>query len=342
VKVASPIVMAVVFAVGCTVTLTSASADATQSTSRQIPPAAVHLTSGLGRAAPEFGAYEWHTSTWWPDASAYLPTLTRLRALGVNTLYVDITQAVSLTRSHSSQLAPFLADFARLVTEANSNGFHVNAVGGDPSWSKRPKGVTQLLAAVARVTASLPAGAISGVQFDVEPWGLPGWRRHAAARALDWLRFVQRTVSTWQQDGLAGTLGFTVPYWFNGGNGGVPAVTFAGARGYPFQLALGLLAPLPATALNVMAYRNTTGGPNGSEALFSANLQLVVASGSNTALLLGQETGPVKPPSITFSGLGCGAFQTAVGHIETTFGTAANFSGIPVDDVETLLALCPV
>lgn len=302
---------------------------------------AAELTSAAGGAGLQFGAYEWNTSTWWPNASTYLPTLTRLRALGVNTLYVDITLAVSLTRAHSPQLAPFLADFAQLVAEADARGFHVDAVGGDPTWSKRPKGPAELLAAVARVTAQLPAGALAGVQFDVEPWGLPGWRRHATVRAIEWLRFVQATVSTWKQDGLAGSLGFTVPYWFNGANGAAPKVTFAGSTGYPFQLSLGLLASLPETNLNVMAYRNSTGGPNGSEALFEANLALLVAAGSNTSLLLGQETGQAKPPSITFFGLGCAAFQTAAAQIDTAFGSDANFAGIPVDDVETLLALCP-
>ena len=332
----------VMVAVSCMLTLTATPARATEGVAGVATRSAARLVSTFGETGGELGAYEWNTTTWAPSPSAYLPTLARLRALGVNTLFVDITEAVSLTKRNSSQLTSFLSDFAQFVSQADADGFRVDAVGGDPSWSTRsPKGAAELLAAVARVTAQLPAGALDGVQFDVEPWGLAGWRRHATTRALDWLRFVQTMVNDWQHEGLSGSLGFTVPYWFNGDNGGVPKVTFDGAKGYPFQLSLALLAPLPDTVLNVMAYRNTTTGPNGSEALFNANLQLAVAAGSRTSLLLGQETGHVNPASITFDGTGCAAFQTAVNQIGTAFGGDANYSGIPVDDVESLLALCP-
>jgi hypothetical protein len=158
---------------------------------------------------------------------------------------------------------------------------------------------------------------------------------------LDWVQFVGRTVTAWQQDKLSGSLGFTVPYWFNGATNNVPRVTFDGSTGYPFQLSLGLLAPLPQTVLNVMAYRNTPAGSNGSEALFQSNLQPLVAAKSETQLLLGQETGNFQPPSITFYGLGCPAFQSAAAQIGTTFGDDPNYAGIAINDVETYLALCP-
>ena len=290
----------------------------------------------------EFGAYEWDNSTWWPDPSAYTSTLVQLQALGVNTLYVDITEAVTMIQDHSTQLHSFLSDFASLVTEANEDGIRVDALGGDPKWATTSRnGPKQLLSAVMQIIALLPSGALDGVQLDVEPWSLPGWHTHAAARALEWLRFIQRTVAIWQSDGLTGRLGFTVPYWFDGSNDNVPEVTFKGSTGYPFQLALPLLAPLDDTVLNVMAYRNFTGGSNGSIALFEPNLAAVVAEGSATNLLLGQETGNFQPPDITFYGLGCAAFETAASQLHAQFESDPNYTGDAIDDVESLLALCP-
>lgn len=335
-------VAGVVAAWCCTAALAVALAGASSGAGPNLARTEPVLTSAGGVPGAEFGAYEWNTSTWWPSAPAYAATLARLQALGVDTLYVDITEAVTLTQHRSSQLAPFLAGFAGLVSEADADGFRVDAVGGDPKWATtRPQGPAQLLAALARVEAQLPAGALDGVQFDVEPWGTSSWRRHAVADTEDWLRFVQTTVADWQRDGLTGSLGFTVPYWFDGATGGVPEVTFAGATSYPFQLSLGLLAPLPDTVLDVMAYRNTVTGSNGSEALFDTNLQAVVAAGSHTTLLFGQETGDVKPRSITFYGLGCAALQSAAAQIGSAFDGAAGYGGIAVDDVETLLSLCP-
>ena len=290
----------------------------------------------------ELGAYEWDDTTWWPTPSAYEGTLTTLKALGVTTLYVDITEAVSLTRAHASALALFLSDLATLVEEADSDGFTVDAVGGDPAWATRDRsGPAQLLSAVASVVSGLPASALDGVQFDVEPWALPGWRRHRAAYAVDWLRFLQTTVTQWTSDGLTGRLGFTVPYWFDGDTGGVPRVSFGATTGYPFPLALGILAPLDHTVLNVMAYRNATAGPNGSEALFRGNVDAVEAVGSRTMLLAGQETGNVAPPEITFYGTGCARFEEAATQMADAFDGDAPYQGIAVDDVESLEALCP-
>jgi hypothetical protein len=290
----------------------------------------------------ELGAYEWDSSTWWPDPSAYASTLAQLQALGVNTLYVDITKAVTMIQHHSAKLQPFLSDFASLVQEADMEGFRVDALGGDSTWATTSlTGPKELLSAVSQITALLPTGALDGVQFDVEPWSLAGWRTHAAARALDWLTFIQRVVATWRSDGMKGRLGFTVPYWFDGSNGNVPKVTFDGSKGYPFQLALPLLAPLDDTVLNVMAYRNFTAGSNGSIALFESNMAAVVAEGSSTSLLLGQETGNVQPADVTFYGLGCETFETAASQLHVRFGSEPNYAGDAIDDVETMLALCP-
>jgi hypothetical protein len=265
-----------------------------------------------------------------------------LPSLGINTLYVDITDVVTLTRDHSGELGPFETAFGELVEEANADGIAVDAVGGDPTWSTTDRsGPAELLAAVSQILAAAPGASVNGVQFDVEPWGLKGWRSHRAGYARDWLRFVQTTVTAWQADGLRGRLGFTVPYWFDGDTGGVPRVTFDAATNYPFQLSLALLAPLPRTMLNVMAYRNTPTGSNGSEALVAGNLNAVVAAGSTTELLVGQETGDVQPAATTFYGMPCSSFVSATSQIADAFDGDAPYGGIAVDDIESLEALCP-
>jgi hypothetical protein len=290
----------------------------------------------------EMGAYEWHDATWWPDPSAYTDTLDQLQSLGVNTLYVDITQGVTLLLDHSDELTGFESAFAQLVGEAHADGVAVEAVGGDPLWAtSQKKGPAELLSVVAQITAANPGLPLGGVQFDVEPWGLKHWRSHRVGYAKDWLRFIGSTVTAWQSDGLSGRLGFTVPYWFDGDTGGVPRVTLNGSTNYPFQLALAALAPLPETSLNVMAYRNTTGGVNGSEALFGGNMNAASSAGTGTELLAGQETGDVQPAETTFYGLPCSTFQTATGQIADAFDGDTPYEGIAVDDVESLEALCP-
>ncbi len=316
------------------------------------PPS--HLSGPAGRTQPvsaravggttgqERGAYEWHDATWWPHPSAYVDTLTRLKSLGVTTLYVDITEAVTLARDHSSELVTFEADFGQLVGEADGVGLRVDAVGGDPRWATTDRtGPAQLLDAVAQIVAGSPDAPLDGVQFDVEPWGLKSWSTHRAIYARDWLRFVQSTVSAWRADGIQGRLGFTVPYWFDGDTGGVPRITFDGSTDFPFPLALALVSAVDETVLNVMAYRNSTAGPNGSVALFSGDMTAVLAAGSPTELLAGQETGDVRPPETTFYGMTCADFESAAARIANAFDGDTPYQGIAVDDVESLEALCP-
>jgi hypothetical protein len=93
--------------------------------------------------------------------------------------------------------------------------------------------------------------------------------------------------------------------------------------------------------LNVMAYRNTTEGPNGSEALFAGNLSAATAAGSGTELLVGQETGDVLPAETTFYGLPCSSFESASSQIADAFDGDTPYGGIAVDDVDSLEALCP-
>jgi hypothetical protein len=195
------------------------------------------------------------------------------------------------------------------------------------------------LSAVAHVE-DVDGAALDGVLFDVEPWAVKGWGSHHGAYSRDWVNFLASTVKVWRADNLSGRLGFTVPYWFDGATGGVPSVTVGGSKNYPFQLALAALAPLDDTVLDVMAYRNTTTGPNGSVALFAGDLDAAVGAGSHTELLAGQETADVSPPEITFYGTGCARFDTATTQIADAFDGDTSFEGIAVDDVESLEALC--
>lgn len=90
-----------------------------------------------------------------------------------------------------------------------------------------------------------------------------------------------------------------------------------------------------------MAYRNATAGPNGSIALFSGDMNAVLAAGSRTELLAGQETGDVRPPETTFYGMTCADFDAAATQIADAFDGDTPYGGIAVDDVESLEALCP-
>jgi hypothetical protein len=303
---------------------------------------AAGAVAGTGSATgggAELGAYEWDDATWWPDPSAYADTLTRLKGLGVTTLYVDITEAVNLVRDHSSELGGFETAFGELVEEADADGVRVDAIGGDPTWATDRTGPAELLAVVSAITAAFPGAALDGVQFDVEPWGLKSWGSHRAGLERHWLGFIRSTVTAWHRDGLEGRLGFTVPFWFDGG--AVPRVTFGGSRNYPFQLALGILSSLDTSVLNVMAYRNSTAGPNGSIDLFASNMAAAVAAGSHTELLAGQETGDVRPSDTTFYGTSCTTFDAATAQIADAFDGDTLYEGVAVDDVESLEALCP-
>ena len=106
-----------------------------------------------------------------------------------------------------------------------------------------------------------------GLQFDVEPWGLPDWDDHRLEHTGQYLDLVADVVSSARTAGLGVPLGFAVPYWFDGSTDAIGPVEWRGLPATPIEHLLDVLAPSSGAYLAVMASRNTAGGEDGAVAV---------------------------------------------------------------------------
>ncbi|MGA3216174.1 MAG: hypothetical protein ABSD97_10870 [Acidimicrobiales bacterium] len=304
---------------------------------------AVRLTgsSPVAFTASSLSAYEWVDTSWSKGASAYEPELVVLKELGVTDLFVDITRAVTYEQSHSAALVAYLTTFRRLVAEAAAKGLRVQALMGDLEWATSgPAGINEALAVMTELRGISAGEMAAGFQLDVEPWGLPDWASHEVAYALDYDQMVRQVAAFWKAGNFPGTLGFAVPFWWNGIGGSVPDINPGTGLEDPLTAVLTSLAPVPGSNLNVMAYSARPRAPGGTETMFKSDLATAKSAGSRVTLLLGQDLAP-DPAAVssTFAGSTWHSWTTNVATLRSAFASEPDFGGIAVEDTQALVLL---
>lgn len=284
-------------------------------------------------------AYEWHDTTWSRSVAAYAPTLTSLRRLGVTDLVVDITRSITYVRSGTrTQLTTYLTTFRRLVAEGRSYGVTVRAVVGDPSWSVTGSNAGLQAVGVMQQLDGLTVGAApAGLEFDVEPWSRPGWPTKQAAYSSSYVTFVRSIAAAWNRLGIAGSLGFAVPSWFDGQGGAVPKIRVGVTTAYPMTQVLSALASVPSAYLNVMTYRRSVTGVDGTLARFGPVTTSAAASRSGVSLFLGQDVTANPVATTTLAGETLAQMQATFTTLQAAYADQPPFAGLEVNDAEGLL-----
>lgn len=292
-------------------------------------------------AARSLSAYEWQDTLWSTSIASYEPDLLRLRKMGVTNIFVDITRAVTYQQTHNPRLLTYLAAFRLLVADARTVGINIDALMADSEWATiGPDGITDALAVMSKLRQISSGRMPAGLQFDVEPWALPAWGSHKAAYALDYERMVQRVVTAWKAAKLKGSLGFTVPFWWNGIGGAVPDINPGTGPVDPLQATLRALEPVSGSYLNVMTYCTRPRSAGGTIAMFDSDLAAETAIRSSVTLLLGQEVAPDPAGTdATFYGASWHVWTTNLATLRSRFARVPEFGGIAVEDAQALLML---
>ena len=300
---------------------------------------APQVPASSGFDADSLSAYEWSDATW-AEPGDYAARFRGLADLHVTDLFVDITRSVGMLKADDPALAGYLARFRDLVALGAGKGIRVHALVGDPHWSSSdPSGPSEALQVMTRMRALTGGRMPAGLQFDVEPWTLPGWAADQGGDSLGFVKMVNSVAASWSALALPGALGFAVPFWFDGVGGGVPQVTVGSTTADPLSMALTSLGRVPGSYLNVMTYRNHASGPGGTEEGFSPVVQAAARMASPVTLLVGQELGPVSPASTTFYGTSWAAWEASATALRSFYRPVATFGGVAANDVEHLLQL---
>lgn len=256
------------------------------------------------------------TALWVWDSSQHDAVLALARRKQVTTLLVSVNANIGSRQEERTAVA-------RLVMSAHRMGLRVEAVGGAPDWGKH---VSWVLNNWLRPT--LEAARFDAVQLDVEPYLDPSWRADRSTAVVDYLNLLR---SVRRNSPLP--VHAAVPFWFDQ----IPA----GSGRSLTRRAAGLLPEV-----TIMAYRNTTQGPNGLLALAEGSLKEVAAAGGKA--LVGIETLPLDGDpdarSITFAHLDAHAVDSALTALRARFTdarvpTSAAFAGVAVHDAPSWIRL---
>lgn len=142
-------------------------------------------------------AWVWQSSRLLADPKAAAEFIRRSADVGISRLFV--------------QVQPDLAGFPALFALAKAKNVSLFALGGEPEFVQNP---AMALALVDQVLAynALHADKFSGIQFDIEPHGLPAYRDDPE-RTL--ARYVELTAQINKRVDRQLSLGFVIPFWFD-------------------------------------------------------------------------------------------------------------------------------
>jgi len=229
-----------------------------------------------------------------------------------------------------------LAQFASAVHAA---GMKLHALDGDASWSRTDNHQT----AVARLERALAfnqerrtAGErLDGFQFDVEPHALKGIR----VGSEEWtevlgqyLDLAQKLAHEVREEAPSFELGFAVPFWWDQENSKNSQVNWKGAVAPAAHHLIKALGSLEAAYIAIMAYRDQTGGPDGSIAHSENELSYADEHAPGVRIYIGQETADVagEPAKITFWQEGEEALDKAVAELEGALRSHKTFAGVAI------------
>lgn len=289
------------------------------------------ISSGPPNASDSLGAYQWDDQTWVDSPLTFNESMDRMHSAGVTDLYIDITRAVTYLRQDPAAVAPYLHALGQVLVNGTKRDIRIHALFGDPTWATTDRQAPFDALAIVHRFEKQEGRPLAGVQFDVEPWGLPTWSANKADYVANYLSFVGEVASSFRSSALPGSLGFAVPYWFDGANGALSEGSV------PLVPLLKSLGPVARPYIVVMAYRNHATGVNGSIELMAAPLAL--AEHSKVAVIAGLELGNVQPPSTTYYARSAADLNQALGQLREALQRSDAFSGIAVDDAAGLLAL---
>jgi hypothetical protein len=207
------------------------------------------------------------------------------------------------------------AALADLSEQAERDGVTLDWVCGDPNWARSDRHDAALAVVdwALRVNARLQRAGLREIrvlQFDIEPYLLPGWTSTPGQVQAQYIALLAKLRDATRKAGFEYWL--TVPFWFE-------QQSFQGRT-------LGSLAIQSSDGIVIMAYRNTATGV----AEKAASL-LIDAATQNRLAVVAIETGCREPPATTW----CGTALDEIHGRLAPFGSLAGLAVHSYDDWST-------
>ena len=224
------------------------------------------------------------------------------------------------------------------LTLAAQNNIAVDAEAGASNWvlPEYAWRSRNILTFVADYNKS-HANKFRGVQFDIEPYLLPGYEDNPAPILTQYIQMVQMLATV--NAPLQVPLSFDIPHFYDSVLAWTPKITVDGVSDYTYGHLLRILNQLPNSSILIMAYRNYAEGAGGTNEI--AGAEILQANATNVKVIVGQETGNVDPAYVTFYGTSKSYLASQIAIINQTFQVDSSFGGIAVHYMDPFLQLKP-
>lgn len=227
------------------------------------------------------------------------------------------------------------------LRRAHAQNIQVHGLDGDPSFALEAKHALTL----ARLQRALdynnlapPMERLDGWQWDIEPYLLPDFKtpegkRTILSQFLDSSRQMCDAIQK-QGDTVPFALGYAIPFWLDSTEN---SLQWNGAIKPATLHLMDILNGIPDSYIAIMAYRDSTQGPNGSIALSSDEAHYAAQNAPRVRVWIGQETLDVKgdPPSITFWQEDVGELEKAIAQIRQHFKESPAVAGVAIHHWES-------
>lgn len=294
-------------------------------------------------------AYEWRRLDLTPLTSLTQP-FGSIAKFGIKTVSLDLSYVVDLsevanpTQRATAQKAA-TKKLRSYVKAANKRGLAVEALAGDPRWMEpEVRYVNQI---IQRYVTDFNRGAKSAkaklvaTHFDIEPWGRSDWANNRVTLTRQFLDTIKDIVA--YQKSLPAKdrvpVNVDLPFWWDGTTA-PKSVKYGSRSASPTAHVMRLLDPGAKSkvrnGVTVMAYRDSTSGPDGSVALASKEFSLAKQHKGRVKVSVAHEIGNVEPARITFHEEGAAAMKRSMNVHKKRFSGHKAWGGLAVDHVQAL------
>jgi hypothetical protein len=288
----------------------------------------------------EIGVWEW-TPLSQMSAATMQQVVNEASANHFTVIYQTIDEYLSIDAlpdgiAKQQKLATYEQSVNNFLTLASAKGIVVDAEAGWRDWAEA--GNTWEASDIMNFVASYNQShteKFRGVQYDIEPYLLPQYGANRAGILTNYVKLVGGLAT--QSKGNNIPLTIIIPDFYESSSGKTPNITVGGKTDSTYHFILQALAPVPRTRIIVMAYHNVANGTGGSIALSQEEIN--DANSTGVSVIVAQETGPVSPSYVTFSGTSRESLFSQIGGIDTAFSSDKSFKGVAIDYLDTYLEL---
>lgn len=255
---------------------------------------------------------------------------------------LNIREGSLSNEEKSRRSLQFTQTLSEYIALAQTYAIRIHALAGGPEWATESQSYIPgaILDIVLQYNRANPLHKFSGIQFDIEFHSSGEFKENQQEQFESFLNIVQNLGQSIMQYNATQTevmsLGFAIPYWFDGQNANLEQVQYNGKLAFIAEHLMDILNNVHEYIV-IMAYRDTVYGSNGIMDITHHERTYLAETQSPLQLLIAIETTDIVERHATFHGQAPIELIQAMIDIEKEMHSLKNFRGIVIHEANSYL-----